>query len=142
MLLRKAEFFSRGIDKFCAGFAMGFCRSLNLRNPFPRDGMNDDELRFSVVTLLRDITGIEKFLHVVALDFLCIESVGLKTFSRIFTLRLVGHGIERDGVGIVNQNQIIETEMPGERARFRRHAFLETTVARQTKNMLVENAML
>ena len=32
--------------------------------------------------------------------------------------------------------------MPGERARFRRHAFLETTIARQTKNMLVENAML
>ncbi len=32
--------------------------------------------------------------------------------------------------------------MPGERARFRRHAFLETTIARQTKDMLVENAML
>src|SRR6476646_3422160 len=32
--------------------------------------------------------------------------------------------------------------MPGERARFRRHAFLETTISRETKNMLVENAML
>src|SRR6478672_6003762 len=32
--------------------------------------------------------------------------------------------------------------MAGERARFRRHAFLETTISRQTKNMLVENAML
>ena len=32
--------------------------------------------------------------------------------------------------------------MPGERARFRRHAFLQTTITRQTKNMLIENAML
>src|SRR6266704_4358675 len=32
--------------------------------------------------------------------------------------------------------------MPGERTRFRGDAFLETTVARETKNMLVENTML
>src|SRR6266536_3719398 len=142
MLVREAEIFSRGIDKFCPCFAMGFRRSLNLRNPFPRDGVNDDELRFPVVALFRDVTGIEEFLHIVALDFLGIESVSLITFSRVFALRLVGHGIERDGVGIVNQNQIIEPKMPGERTRFSGDAFLETTVARQTKNMLVENTML
>src|SRR5882762_3143465 len=104
--------------------------------------MNDNELRLPVIALFRDVAGIEEFLHVVALDFLRVESVGLITFSRVFALSLLGHGIERDGIGIVNQNQIIETEMPGERARFRRHAFLETTIARQTENMLVENAML
>src|SRR5438067_7258007 len=141
MLIREAKSFSRGINILGAGFAMGFRRSLNFRNPFPGKGMNDDELRFPVVAIFRDVTGVEEFLHVVALDFLGIESVGLKTFSRVLALRLVGHGIERDGVGIVNQNQIIEPEMPGEGARFRRHAFLETTVARQAKNMLVENAM-
>src|SRR5438874_2375059 len=142
MLLRKAEIFPRGIDKFCARFAMGFRRSLNLRNPFPCDGVNDEELRFPVLALFRDVTGIEEFLHVVDLDFLRIESVGLITFSRVFTLRLLGHGIERDGVRIVNQNQIIETEMGRERACFRGHAFLETTITRQTKNMLIENAMV
>src|SRR5438067_8983170 len=142
MLIREAKSFSRGINILGAGFAMGSRRSLNFRNPFPGKGMNDDELRFPVVAIFRDVTGVEEFLHVVALDFLGIESVGLKTFSRVLALRLVGHGIERDGVGIVNQNQIIEPEMPGEGARFRRHALLETTIARQTKNMLVENAML
>ena len=43
---------------------------------------------------------------------------------------------------IVNQNQIIEAEMPGERARLRRHAFLHATVARQTNHMLIENPVL
>src|SRR6266404_4829778 len=32
--------------------------------------------------------------------------------------------------------------MSGERTRFRRHAFLQTTVARQTNAVLIENAML
>ena len=142
MLVRKAEIFPRGIDKFCSGFAMGFRRPLDFGNPFPRNGVNDDELRFPVVALFRDVTGIEKFLHVVALNFLHIESVGRITSSRVFALRLLCHGIERDGVGIVNQNQIIETEMGRERACFRGHAFLETTITRQTKNMLIENAMV
>ncbi len=83
---------------------MGFRRSLNFRNPFPREGMDNNELRFPVVALFRDVTGIEEFLHVVALDFLRVESVGLITFSRVLALRLLGHGIERDGVGIINQN--------------------------------------
>src|ERR1700704_6536170 len=36
--------------------------------------------------------------------FLRVKSVGLEAFSRVFALSLLGHGIERDGVGIVNQN--------------------------------------
>src|SRR5438270_5613134 len=136
MLLRKAEIFPRGIDKLCSGFAMGFRRSLDFRNPFPCDGVNDDELRSPVVALFRDVTGIEEFLHVVTLDFLRVKSVGLVTFSRVFALSLLGHGIERDGVGIVNQNQIIESKMSGEGARFVRHTLLESTITRQTENML------
>ncbi len=45
-------------------------------------------------------------------------------------------------VGVVNQNQVIEAEMSGERARFRRNAFLQTTIARETNDVLIENLVL
>ena len=60
---------------------------------------------------------IEECLHVVALDFLHVESVGAKAHARVLALRRLGHGVERDGVGVVNQDQVIEPEMPGEGAR-------------------------
>src|SRR5215212_3815050 len=111
MLRWQAEIFSRCIDIFCAGFPMSLGRSRYFRNAFARERVNDDKLRFSVVAFLRDIAGIEKFLHVVTLNFLHIESISLVAFSSIFALRLLGHGVEGDGVGIINQDQIIETEM-------------------------------
>src|SRR5436190_19075832 len=114
MFVRQTKIFSRCIDIFRAGFAMSLGRSSYFRNPFARERVTDDKLRFSVVAFLRDIAGVEKFLHVVTLNLLHIESVSLVAFSRIFALRLLGHRIERDGVGIINQNQIVETEMPGE----------------------------
>src|SRR5438874_2603061 len=142
MLVRQAEIFSRWIDVFCAGFAMSLGRSRHFRNTFAGERVTDDKLRFSVIAFLRDIAGVKKLLHVVTLDLLHVESISLISLPSVFALRLLRHGIERDSVGIVNQNQIIETEMAGECARFRGYALLETTVARETKNMLIKNPML
>ncbi len=74
--------------------------------------------------------------------FLDVESVGLEARSGVLTLCHFRRGVERDRVGIVNQDQIIETEMSGEGTRFRRHAFLHAAVSRQTNAMLIENAVL
>ncbi len=66
--------------------------------PLPIKRVRDDELRLSVVALFRHVQRIEKLLHVLAVDFLNIESVGLEAHDRIFALRLLGQRIERDGV--------------------------------------------
>ena len=104
--------------------------------------MRDDELRFPVITLLRNVERIEKLRHVLPVDFLDVESVGFETRAGIFALRRLRHRVERDRVRIVNQNQIVQAEMPGERARFRRDAFLQTTVTGEAKDMLIENFVL
>src|SRR2546423_15413799 len=104
--------------------------------------MRDDQLRFAVVVFLRVVERVEKGLHVLAVDFLGIESVSLEPRGGVFALRRSCWSVECDGVGIVNQDEIIETEMAGERARLRGNAFLQTTVPRETNAVLVENAML
>ena len=43
---------------------------------------------------------------------------------------------------VVDEDQIIEPEMPGESTRFRGDAFLQTAVAGEAEDMLVENLML
>src|SRR5205085_5166823 len=97
---------------------------------------------FAVVVFFGVVERVEKGLHVLAIDFLNIESVSLESRGRIFALGRGRWRVERDRVGIVNQNEIIETEVSGERARFGRHAFLQTTIARETDAVLIENAVL
>ena len=142
MFVGQSETFARGIDKFGARLAVRFEGPLHFRDAFPDQRVRDDELRFPVVVLFCAVEGVEKRLHVVAVDFLNVEPVGLESRSRVFALRHLRRSVERDRVRIVNQNQIIETEMRGERARFRRHAFLQAAIARETNAMLIENAVL
>ena len=81
-------------------------------------------------------------LHVLAIDLLDIESVRFKTLSSVLALCLLCRGIQRDRIGIIDDNQIIETEMCCESARFRCNAFLHVTIASQANNMLVEDPVL
>ena len=142
MFLGQAESFARGIDKLCAGFAVRFERPRDFRNSFADQSVRDNELWFAVVVFLRVIQRIEKCLHVLAVDFLNVEAISFETRGRVFALRRFRRRIERDRVRIVNQNQIIQAEMSGERARFGRHAFLQTAIAGQTDDVLIENLVL
>ena len=81
-------------------------------------------------------------MHIVALNFLHVEAVGFITLPGIFALGLLGHRVQSDCVRIVNQNQVIETEMSGEGAGFGRNAFLHATITGETENVLIENTML
>ena len=49
--------------------------------------------------------------------------------AAVSSLCVLRHGIEGDVVGIVNEDEIIELEVPGESDRFLRHAFLQAAVA-------------
>ena len=120
---------------------MCFIRSSDFRNSFPNQGVGDDEFRFAVVVLLGAPQCVEKGLHVLAVNFLNVEPVGFEARAGVFALGRFRRRVERDRVAIVNQNQIVEPEVSGERTRFGRHAFLQTTIARETNAMLIENAV-
>ena len=83
---------------------MRFVSARDFWHSFANQGVGNDELWFPVIALFRDVERVEKLLHVLAVNLLDIESVSLETRARILAFRLLGRSIERDGVGIVNQN--------------------------------------
>ena len=142
MLVGQPKSFARRIDKFCTSLAVRFVRPGDFGNPFADQRVCDDELRLSVIALLRNVQRIEKLLHVLAIDFLDVESVSFEAPTRVLALRLLRRRIKGDGVRIVDQDQIIETKMPGECACFGRDAFLHAAIARQADDVLIENLVL
>src|SRR5205814_1888862 len=142
MFVGQAETFAGRIHKFCAGFSMRFVRPFDLGNTFADERMRNDKLRSSVVALPGDVEGIEKLLHVLAIDFLNVESVRFETLSSVFALSFLGRGIKGDGIRIVDEDQIIEAEMSGKSARFGRNPFLHVAIAREADDMLIENLVL
>ena len=130
MLLRQPEPFARRLGEFRATFAVRLGCAGHFRDAFSDQGVGDDHLRLSVVALLCDMERVEEDLHVLAVDFLHVEAVGAEAHAGVFALRFLRHRVEGDGVGVVDQDQVIEPEMPGESARFRRDALLQTAIAR------------
>src|SRR5207253_9823391 len=114
MFVREAKSFAAGVDEFRTGFSMRFIGPRNFGNSFPDQAVRDDELRPAVVVLFRIVEGVEKRLHVFAVDFLNVEAVSLKTRARVFALGCGCRRVERHRVAVVNQNQIIETEVSRE----------------------------
>ena len=55
MFVGQSQSLAPRIDKFRAGFAMRFVGSGNFRNAFADERVRDDELRFPVVALFRDV---------------------------------------------------------------------------------------
>ena len=104
MFIRKPKSLTRRIDVFGPGFTVRFVSPLDFGNPLPNQSVRDNKLRPAAFALLCCIECIEKLLHVVPIDLLDIEPVCLKTLSGVFALRLLSHRVERDRVGIVNQN--------------------------------------
>ena len=142
MFLRQPEPFARRLGEFGAAFAVRLGCAGHFRDAFPDQGMGDDHLRFPVVALLCDMERVEEGLHVLAVDFLHVEAISAEARAGVFALRFLRHRVEGNGVGVVDQDQVIEPEMAGKSARFRRDALLQTTIAGETDDVLIENAVL
>ncbi len=112
MLFWQAERLTIRIDKLGARFAMRLVSAFDFWNTFSDERMRDDDLRFAVVAPFRDVERVEKLSHVLAVDLLYIEPVGLHPLSSVFALRLFCRSVQRHGIGIVDENQIIEAPMP------------------------------
>ena len=93
-----------GVSAEASAFAVRLRRSGDFGNAFPDQSVGDDHLRFPVVALFRDVERVEKRLHIVALNFLDVESVSAKTHPGVLALRHLRHGVERDRVRVVDED--------------------------------------
>ena len=98
MFVRQAKPFARSVDKLRTSLAVRFESPLHFRDAFSNQRVRNDEFRFAVIVLLRAVERVEKRLHVLAVDFLNIESVGLKSRTRVFALRHLRGRVEGDRI--------------------------------------------
>ena len=142
MLVRQAERLARGVHEFRAAFAVRLGGAGDFRDAFPDQRLRDDHLRLAVVALLGLVQRAQERGHVVAIDGLHVPAERLKALAGVLALRRVRHRVERDVVRIVDEDQIIEPEVAGESARFRRDAFLQAAVAGEADDVVVEDLVL
>ena len=110
----------------------------HLGNAFADERPGNDELRLAGGGLGL-FEGGEECRHVLPIDGLHVPLDRLETLRGVLALRVVRHGIERHVVGIVNEDEIIELEVPGECDGLHGHAFLHAAIARKRDDVVVEN---
>ena len=64
---------------------------------------------------------------------------GFVALGGVLVLRLRGHGVEGDVIGVVEHDEVIEAEAAGEGSGFLRDAFLEAAVAGEADHQVVED---
>ena len=74
-----------------------------------------------------------------AVDLLDMPSKRLETLRCILALRRISHGVQGDVIGIVNQHEVIELVVAGERRSLGRDALLQAAVPREADNVVVED---
>ena len=143
MLLRgQAELFHPVlIDKLRAALAVRLGGAGHLGDAFADEGACDDELGLAGGGLGL-VQGGREGLQVVAGDGLDVPAVGVEPLRGVLALGHVGHGVERDVVGIVNEDEVIQLLVGGELACLVGDALLHAAVAGQADDVVVENRVL
>ena len=132
-----------GVGKLGATFAMALGGALHFRDALSDDGLGDDQLRAAGLGLLGLVDRLGDGDDVVTVgERLDVPADGLEAGGDVFALRLVGRGIERDVVRIVNEDQVVELLVAGEGDGFQCDAFLHATVTGEGDDMVVEDRML
>ena len=128
MFVRQSKRLARCIHIFRARLSVRLKCPCYFWDAFADQRVRDDELRFPIVAPFRHVQCVEKFLHILAFDLLNIKAVCLHTFAGVFALRLFRCGIQRDGVRIVDVDQVIEAPVASESTRFGGDAFLHVAI--------------
>ena len=90
---------------------------------------------------LRLAVGTGKLFHILPINLLHAPPVSFEPRHRVFALREKRHGVERHIVGIVDQDEVVQLQVAGQRASLARHPLLQAAVASQADDLMVKNAM-
>ena len=134
----EAERRTGGGGKLCATLSVALGGALHFGDAFANNGFCDDELRFPALAPLGPVEGLEDGGEIVPIDGLHIPRDRLEALRHTLALRLDRHRIEGDVVGVVNEDQVIEFLVAGERTRFHRDAFLHAPVTGESHDVIIK----
>jgi hypothetical protein len=107
--------------------------------PLPMTVFAIDQLWFSVAIRFGTGNGGVEGVEIVTIDLHRVPAEGFEALAGIVALRHHRHRVESDIVGIINQDEIVQPEVTRESDRLGGDTFLETAVAGETDDRLVEN---
>ena len=141
LLLGKTESLAGLVGELHARFAVGLVGALDLGDAFADHGAAHDHVRLTLGGLGM-VVGGEDGVHVVAVDLLDVPAVGLVAGGHILALADVEHGVEGNVVGVEEEDQVVESEMPCKRGGLAGNTFLKATVSAEDYDMVVEDGVL
>ena len=142
MIRRQTERGAGRLGEFRPTLAVAFGGALDFGDAFADDRLRDDELRFFGLGFFGLVVGLQDRSEIVAVDGLHVPADRLEALCGVFALRLIRHRVEGDVVGVVDENQVIELLVAGERDRLHRDAFLHAAVAGETHDVIIKNRVL
>ena len=143
LVRRQAEVLAGLVHISDAGLAVRGIGTRNFIDAAADLGLGDDHRRLAVVVGLGLLDGLVDGLEVVAVrEGNHVPAVGLVARADVLGLRELGHLVERDVVGVVQDDQIVELLVGGEAGRLRGDALLEAAVADHAEDVVVEDRVL
>ena len=140
---REAEVLAGLVDIGDAGLAVRGVRAGDFINAAADLGLGDDHGRLAVVVGLGLLDGLVDGLEVVAVrEGDDVPAVGLVARADVLGLRELGHLVERDVVGVVQHDEVVELLVGREARRLGTDALLEAAVADHAEDVVVEDRVL
>ena len=103
-LFRQAKTLAGSFGKLCAAFTVTGCSAFDFRDTLADSGLRDDDLRLSIIVGLSLGDSVANRSEIVTVDGHSVPTLRGKVGLCILALSLVGHRVESDIVGIVDQN--------------------------------------
>ena len=141
-LRRQPQTLARRLGELRPTFAVRLLRPLDLGDPPADERLGDDQLRLAAARPLGAHEGGEERLRLVAVDRLDVEPQRLEPLGRVLALGLLGHRVQRDGVRVVDDDQVVELLVAREGERLHRDPLLHAAVARQADDVVIEDGVL
>lgn len=118
---------------------MAFCGAFNAGNALADDRFGNDELGFPVFGVFGGFNRRLNGPDVVPVNLAHIPAQGFVYGARIRELGTFRGSVQRDVVGIVNENKVIQLEHGGQGEGFPGDAFLQAAVSREAEDVLGED---
>ena len=130
------------VDVRDAGLTVSGVGALGLLHTLTDDGVALDELGLAIVGGLGGGDGGLNGIKVVAVDVVDLPSVGLVTLEDVLGLGVLGHLVEGDLVGVVEDDEVVELLMGGEGGGLGGDTLLEASVTGEGEDVVVEDLVV
>mmetsp|Transcript_8408 Transcript_8408/g.18416 ORF Transcript_8408/g.18416 Transcript_8408/m.18416 type:complete len:493 (+) Transcript_8408:785-2263(+) len=139
---REAERLAARLLILDASLTVSGAGARDLVNALANDGLAHDQGRLAVVRLLGVLVRLGDGLHVMAIDLQNLPALGLEAHLDILRLRVLGHLVESDAIGIVHDDEVVKLLVASKGNGLVCDALLQAAIAAEDDDVVVDDGVL